>query len=94
MPTYEYECDKCGHIFEKFQNMSDTPLKKCPKCGGKVHRLIGMGGGIILKGDGFYAREYGSATSGATASPHPSCGRDRPCCGRDAPCGKSAECRE
>ena len=86
MPTYEYECRKCGHSFEQFQNMSDKPLEKCPKCGAKVRRLIGAGAGIVFKGSGFYATDYGSSSSGAQ---RPSCGRDRPCCGRDVPCGKS-----
>lgn len=57
MPTYDYECAKCG-TFEKFQKMSDEPMKKCPKCGGKIHRLIGSGGGIIFKGSGFYENDY------------------------------------
>jgi putative FmdB family regulatory protein len=58
MPTYEYECGKCGFKFEKFQNMSDKPLSKCPKCSGDVKRLIGKGSGIIFKGSGFYATDY------------------------------------
>lgn len=58
MPTYEYECAKCRKHFDKFQKMTDEPLKKCPGCGGKVHRLIGMGGGIIFKGTGFYHTDY------------------------------------
>lgn len=58
MPTYEYECDKCGKTFEKFQKMSDEALKACPKCGGSVQRLIGSGGGIIFKGSGFYENDY------------------------------------
>lgn len=58
MPTYEYECGKCGHRFEKFQKMADAPLKSCPKCKGKVHRLIGGGSGIIFKGSGFYETDY------------------------------------
>lgn len=29
MPTYDYECKVCGHHFEVFQSMSDTPLKTC-----------------------------------------------------------------
>ncbi|MCK9266615.1 hypothetical protein M0P98_07035 [bacterium] len=60
MPTYEYECEKCGHNFEKFQKMSDDPISKCPKCKGKVKRLIGAGGGIIFKGVGFYTTEHRS----------------------------------
>ena len=60
MPTYEYECQKCGNVFEKFQNIKDEPLKKCPKCSGKVKRLIGTGAGVIFKGSGFYATDYRS----------------------------------
>lgn len=58
MPTYEYECAKCGHRFEKFQKMTDAPVKKCPKCGGQPDRLLGAGGGIIFKGSGFYHTDY------------------------------------
>ncbi|MFW6151744.1 MAG: FmdB family zinc ribbon protein [Verrucomicrobiota bacterium] len=58
MPTYEYECSKCGHTFERFQNMSDEPLKRCPKCRCKVRRLLGVGAGIIFKGSGFYETDY------------------------------------
>ena len=44
MPTYTYECRKCGLYFDKFQKMSDAPLEKCPECGGAAQRLIGTGG--------------------------------------------------
>jgi len=60
MPTYEYECTECGHRFEKFQKMTDKPVSKCPQCKGKVRRLIGLGGGVIFKGPGFYTTEYRS----------------------------------
>ncbi len=58
MPTYEYECQKCGKAFEKFQSMSEKPLKTCPTCKGRVKRLIGRGAGIIFKGSGFYSTDY------------------------------------
>jgi putative FmdB family regulatory protein len=62
MPTYEYECPKCGKTFEVFQSMKDEPLKTCPdkKCKGKVKRLIGTGAGLIFKGSGFYITDYRS----------------------------------
>jgi len=60
MPTYEYECRKCGHLFEKFQSMTDERLKTCPECKGRVKRLIGTGAGIIFKGSGFYETDYRS----------------------------------
>jgi predicted nucleic acid-binding Zn ribbon protein len=38
--------------------MTEEPLKVCPKCRGKLRRLIGSGTGIIFKGSGFYATDY------------------------------------
>jgi putative FmdB family regulatory protein len=60
MPTYEYECRKCGHAFEKFQSMTEERIKTCPECKGRVDRLIGTGAGIIFKGSGFYETDYRS----------------------------------
>ena len=60
MPTYEYECQECGKVVEKFHKMTEKPRVKCPKCGGKTKKLIGTGAGIIFKGDGFYATDYRS----------------------------------
>ena len=68
MPTYEYECQKCGHAFEKFQSMRDAPIKKCPVCGKlSVKRLLGAGAGLIFKGSGFYETDYRSASYQAAA---------------------------
>jgi len=58
MPTYEYKCTECDYAFEKFQKMSDEPLKECPNCKGLVKRLIGSGAGTIFKGSGFYQTDY------------------------------------
>lgn len=58
MPTYEYECEKCGNRFDIFQKMTDEPVWSCPKCAGPAGRLIGTGAGIIFKGSGFYATDY------------------------------------
>ena len=63
MPTYEYECQKCGHRFEQYQVISEKPLTRCPRprCKGKVKRLIVTGGGLLFKGSGFYTTDYRSA---------------------------------
>lgn len=58
MPTYEYKCEKCGHLFEKFQGISEEPVKHCPECEGKVKRLISPGAGLIFRGAGFYQTDY------------------------------------
>jgi putative FmdB family regulatory protein len=71
MPTYEYKCDSCGIEFERFQRISDDPIKACPECGGVVQRLISTGGGLVFKGPGFYATDYGSGSSGRSGSDGP-----------------------
>lgn len=76
MPTYEYECEKCGNKFEKFQNMTNEPLKDCPACGGKVDRLIGIGGGIIFRGSGFYQTDYKNESNTKGNKPCPSATTD------------------
>lgn len=59
MPTYEYECEACGHGFERFQKMSDDPVEECPECEEpEVRRIISPGGGLVFKGPGFYATDY------------------------------------
>ena len=81
MPTYEYECNICGHRFERFQKMSAEPIKKCPNCNGKVRRLFSGGAGLIFKGSGF------SNTDNRQNKPTQTrCGNTKTCCGRDDPC--------
>lgn len=59
MPTYEYRCACCGHELELFQQMSESPIRKCPECKRlKLKRLMGAGSGIIFKGSGFYETDY------------------------------------
>ncbi|MFV1966705.1 MAG: FmdB family zinc ribbon protein [Pirellulaceae bacterium] len=61
MPTYDYECNSCGHEFELFQSISDSPRKKCPECGRlRLRRLFGTGSAIVFKGTGFYQTDYRS----------------------------------
>jgi len=61
MPTYEYKCKKCGNIFEKFQSITEDPIKKCKICGGNVYRLISKNGNFILKGSGYYSTDNRSS---------------------------------
>ena len=61
MPTYEYECQKCGHRFDEFQSMTAKPLVRCPVCKGKLKKLIGAGAGFLFKGSGFYTTDYRSS---------------------------------
>ncbi|GAA4460996.1 MULTISPECIES: FmdB family zinc ribbon protein [Novipirellula] len=61
MPTYDYECDACGHTMELFQGINDPVEKKCPECKkNKLKRLFGAGAAIVFKGSGFYQTDYRS----------------------------------
>src|SRR5258706_14739506 len=56
MPTYEYQCGKCG-VFEPSQRINDAALTKCPTCRRKVRRLISSTS-FQLKGTGWYVTDY------------------------------------
>ena len=61
MPTYDYECDACGHTWELFQKITEDPVKSCPECKKrKARRLFGTGAAIMFKGSGFYETDYRS----------------------------------
>jgi putative FmdB family regulatory protein len=79
MPTYEYECTRCGHVCEEFKPISAPRRQRCPECRGKVERLVSGGLGVVFKGSGFYindsrgknkpAQPTGAAGSADTATP-------------------------
>ncbi len=63
MPTYEYECSRCSLVFEEFKPISAPKRKRCPKCRGKVERLISGGTAIVFKGSGFYVNDSSRSSS-------------------------------
>lgn len=61
MPTYDYQCDACDHLFELYQGINDPKKRKCPECGKlKLRRLLGTGAAVVFKGSGFYQTDYRS----------------------------------
>jgi putative FmdB family regulatory protein len=57
VPIYGYRCANCGHELEVLQKVSDEPLKVCPKCQGKLTKML-YPAGVIFKGSGFYSTDY------------------------------------
>jgi|SRR5271166_537831 len=45
MPTYEYQCEDCQHLWEDFVSMSAPLPDECPSCKakGKTKKLISLG---------------------------------------------------
>jgi len=64
MPTYGYRCRSCGNEFEVLQKISDPPLTTCPKCAGKLDKMV-YAAGIIYKGSGYYNTDYKSGSKGS-----------------------------
>jgi putative FmdB family regulatory protein len=66
MPTYEYQCDGCGHQFEIEQRITADRLTDCPQCKQpKLQRLISATA-FTLKGGGWYRDGYGAPKSNRT----------------------------
>ncbi|MDR2161999.1 MAG: zinc ribbon domain-containing protein [Desulfovibrio sp.] len=61
MPIYEYRCSHCHRIFEEWSRQveKETVARPCPVCGKAANRLISHTS-FTLKGQGWYATEYGS----------------------------------
>lgn len=62
MPLYEYQCESCGHRFEKIQKFSDPLEENCPTCGGTVKKLFSSPA-IQFKGSGWYITDYAKKSS-------------------------------
>ncbi len=77
MPIYEYQCTKCGEVFEAFQKITDEPLTSCKFCNSKVEKLISHSS-FQLKGSGWYLTDYARRSSSpATDKPKSSESTDK-----------------
>lgn len=64
MPIYEYSCKKCGAHMEVMQKISDKPLTRHAKCGGKLEKEWSRTG-FQFKGSGWYVTDYAGKKSDA-----------------------------
>jgi putative FmdB family regulatory protein len=71
VPTYGYECTRCGAEFEVLQRITEEPLTEHSGCGGAVRRRV-FPVGIVFKGPGFHVNDYAPKGNGKDAS------RDKP----------------
>ena len=62
MPIYEYSCKKCGAHMEVMQKVSDKPLARHAKCGGKLEKEWSRTG-FQFKGSGWYVTDYAGQKS-------------------------------
>ena len=67
MPIYEYTCGKCGAHLEVMQKISDKPLTRHARCGGKLSKEWSQTS-FQLKGSGWYVTDYAGKKSEAKES--------------------------
>jgi putative FmdB family regulatory protein len=68
MPTYDYQCAKCGEAIEVWQSFSEEPLTKHKGCGGKLTKVLSPVG-IVLKGSGFYKTDSRNSSKKSSSTP-------------------------
>lgn len=91
MPIYEFQCNACGHRFDRLQKISDPDPSTCPECGApQVQRQLSApqfrlsGGGWYetdFKKDGDKKRNLAGDTSAskpAESSPAPAAAESKP----------------
>jgi len=64
MPIYEYSCQKCGAHLEVMQKITDKPLARHARCGGKLEKEWSRTG-FQFKGSGWYVTDYAGKKSEA-----------------------------
>lgn len=89
MPTYEYQCLKCGTVVEAHQSFSDAPFTQCASCRGKLRKLFSPPA-IIFKGKGFHCTDYTSNGAPRKACPAAEAGDTGTCEKADDCKGKCA----
>jgi len=58
MPIYAFECDSCGHQFDRLQKLSDPDPSVCPECGAEQVRRQLTAPSFRLSGAGWYETDF------------------------------------
>lgn len=58
MPIYEYQCQDCGHQFDKLQKMNDPVLTDCPECNQASLKKLISAPSFKLTGTGWYETDF------------------------------------
>jgi len=66
VPVYEYQCKKCGNVFEREHAIGEKKKYKCPDCSSSRTGKIISPVGVIFKGSGFYATDNRKSNGGSS----------------------------
>ncbi len=58
MPIYGFECDSCGHRYDRLQKLADPDPTECPACGATALRRQLTAPSFRLAGSGWYETDF------------------------------------
>lgn len=58
MPIFDFQCDSCGHEFEKLVLKSDAPAPACVACSSTEVTKQVSAPGFRLSGSGWYETDF------------------------------------
>ncbi|MEO6172277.1 MAG: zinc ribbon domain-containing protein [Arenimonas sp.] len=58
MPIYGFECESCGHQFDRLQKLSDSDPTECPACHQETLRRQLTAPQFRLSGTGWYETDF------------------------------------
>lgn len=58
MPIYEFQCERCGHVFDRLQKLSDPDPDRCPECAEAAIRRRLTAPAFRLSGSGWYETDF------------------------------------
>lgn len=101
MPIYAFECDACGHQFDRLQKISDPDPTECPACAAPRVRRQLTAPAFRLSGSGWYETDFKKdgdkkrnlTDKGASTGSEPAAKSDAPAATpapADKPAGKPA----
>jgi putative FmdB family regulatory protein len=65
MPTFDFRCKKCDHVFEFTRPFGSKDTPKCPECGSKRTEKMISPPAVHFKGSGWYKTDSGSSKKSA-----------------------------
>lgn len=58
MPIFDFQCESCGHVFEKLVLKSDAPAPACVSCASSEVAKQVSAPGFRLSGSGWYETDF------------------------------------
>jgi putative FmdB family regulatory protein len=63
MPTYDYHCTACGHVFEAIHRIADPSPESCPACGERAIRKALVAPTVVFRGSGWAKKDRVAASA-------------------------------